>query len=183
MAEASAVVDEVHVPGLQSIPVHLGQRGGDDPACAGQPAHERELAAVALPREPGFVAMADRCRRDDASVAALRDAFDALLPAAHRRFLRSTELSYRCGNHSFAHAGVRPGVPLGRPAARDLRWIRSPFLDSTLDHGAVVLHGHSIAECPQLRPNRIGIDTGAYRSGVLTCLVLDGPSRHFLHTG
>ena len=98
------------------------------------------------------VAITDRSRRDDATVAALRDAFDALLPSAHRGFLRSTEAGHRCG-------------------------------DSTLDHGAVVVHGHSIAESPQLRPNRIGIDTGAYRSGILTCLVLDGRSRHFLHTG
>jgi len=104
-------------------------------------------------------------------------------PVAHRSFLRLIEASHRCGDHFFAHAGVRPGVPLDRQAARDLMWIRSQFLDSTLDHGAVVVHGHSIAERPQLRPNRIGIDTGAYRSGILTCLVLDGRSRHFLHTG
>ena len=114
------------------------------------------------------VAITDRSRRDDATVAALRDAFDALLPSAHRGFLRSTEAGHRCGDYFFAHAGVRPGVPLDRQAARDLMWIRSPFLESTLVHGAVVVHGHSIAESPQLRPNRIGIDTGAYRSGILT---------------
>jgi serine/threonine protein phosphatase 1 len=96
--------------------------------------------------------LADRSRRDDA--------FVALLPAAHRRFLRSTELSYRCGDYFFAHAGVRPGVLLDRQATLALMWIRSPFLDSTLDHGAVVVHGHSIAERPQLRPNRIGIEPG-----------------------
>jgi len=128
------------------------------------------------------VDIADRSRRDDAALATLRDAFDAVLPSAHRSFLRATESSHRCGDYFFAHAGVRPGVPLERQKARDLMWIRSPFLDSTLDHGAVVVHGHSIDEQPQLRSNRIGIDTGAYRSGVLTCLVLDGRSRHFLQT-
>ena len=75
------------------------------------------------------VAITDRSRRDDATVAALRDAFDALLPSAHRGFLRSTEAGHRCGDYFFAHAGVRPGVPLDRQAARDLMWIRSPFLE------------------------------------------------------
>jgi serine/threonine protein phosphatase 1 len=128
------------------------------------------------------VDVADRGRRDDATVAALRDAFDAALPVTHRQFVCSTAVSHRCGGYFFAHAGVRPGVPLERQEARDLMWIRTPFLDSPLDHGAVVVHGHSIAERPQLRANRIGIDTGAYRSGRLTCLALDGASRKFLHT-
>ncbi|MDP1648526.1 MAG: metallophosphoesterase [Rubrivivax sp.] len=129
------------------------------------------------------VDVAGRRRRENATVAALRDAFDAVLPSAHLSFLRSTDYCHHCGDYFFVHAGVRPGVPLERQAAHDLMWIRAPFLESTLDHGAVVVHGHSISERPQLRPNRIGIDTGAHRSGVLTCLVLDGTSRHFLHTG
>jgi serine/threonine protein phosphatase 1 len=61
-------------------------------------------------------------------------------------------------------------------------WIREPFLGSEADHGAVVVHGHSISERPQLRHNRIGIDTGAYRTGILTCLVLDGAARGWLRT-
>ena len=129
------------------------------------------------------VDVGQRHRRDDATVASLRDAFAAALPPAHVDFVRSTVTSHRCGDYFFAHAGVRPGVPLEQQQAHDLMWIRKPFHDSLHDHGAVVVHGHSIADRPQLRPNRIGIDTGAYRSGMLTCLVLDGGSRKFLHTG
>ena len=70
-----------------------------------------------------------------------------------------------------------PANPL--PAAE----IRRRFLDSDLDHGAVIVHGHSIAAEPEVRHNRIGIDTGAYKTGILTCLVLDGPERSFLQTG
>ena len=104
------------------------------------------------------------------------------MPQAHLAFVQATRASHRCGDYFFVHAGVRPGVPLEQQSERDLMWIRSPFLDSKADHGAVVVHGHSIAEQPQLRPNRIGIDTGAYRTGVLTCLVLDGSARSLILT-
>jgi serine/threonine protein phosphatase 1 len=62
-------------------------------------------------------------------------------------------------------------------------WIRKPFLESTADHGAVIVHGHSIGAEPEARCNRIGIDTGAYRSGILTCVVLEGNGYRFLQTG
>jgi len=77
---------------------------------------------------------------------------------------------------------VRPGVPLTQQSDHDCMWIRDAFLDSEDDHGAVVVHGHSISAQPVVRRNRIGIDTGAYHSGVLTCLVLEGESRSFLQT-
>ena len=128
------------------------------------------------------VAVGDRQRRDDAGVAALREAFSAALPPAHLAFVQGTRASHRCGDYFFAHAGVRPGIALELQDERDLMWIRRPFLESTLDHGAVVVHGHSIADRPQWHANRIGIDTGAWRSGVLTCLVLDGSTRAILHT-
>jgi serine/threonine protein phosphatase 1 len=82
----------------------------------------------------------------------------------------------------FVHAGVRPGVPLDRQAADDLLWIRDEFLNSMTDHGKVVVHGHSISEEPVLRPNRVGIDTGAFATGRLTCLILEGNKRAFLST-
>ena len=75
------------------------------------------------------------------------------------------------------------GGPLDAQSARDCMWIRKTFLDSELDHGAVVVHGHSISPAPELRHNRIGIDTGAYRSGVLSCLLLEGDQRRMLQTG
>jgi serine/threonine protein phosphatase 1 len=77
---------------------------------------------------------------------------------------------------------VRPGVPLDRQAAEDLLWIRDEFLVSAADHGKVVVHGHSISERPELRPNRVGIDTGAFATGRLTCLVLEGNELSFLST-
>jgi serine/threonine protein phosphatase 1 len=106
----------------------------------------------------------------------------AMAPA-HRRFLDGLALSYALGDYLFVHAGVRPGRPLGEQDPRDLMWIRGPFLDSSADFGAVVVHGHSVSAEPEVKPNRIGIDTGAYRSGRLTCLVLEGTTRRFLNPG
>jgi serine/threonine protein phosphatase 1 len=129
------------------------------------------------------VAIADWSARDDATVLELRAGLEAALPAPHLDFLRSLQVSHRAGDYFFVHGGVRPGVPLEAQSARDCMWIRKTFLDSELDHGAVVVHGHSISPAPELRHNRIGIDTGAYRSGVLSCLLLEGGQRRMLQTG
>jgi serine/threonine protein phosphatase 1 len=104
------------------------------------------------------------------------------LPERHRAFFSGLPLTHQEGDYLFVHAGVRPGVPLERQAPDDLVWIRDEFLNSTADHGKVVVHGHSISEQPVLRPNRIGIDTGAFATGRLTCLVLEGNQRSFLST-
>ncbi len=104
------------------------------------------------------------------------------LPAPHHAFFRSLRIAHREGGCYFVHAGILPGVPLEEQSDRDRMWIRDRFLDSTADHGVVVVHGHSITRGPEVRPNRIGIDTGAWRTGVLTCLVLDGDERAFLST-
>jgi serine/threonine protein phosphatase 1 len=120
-----------------------------------------------------------------AGTAAFRQAqaqFEARLPARHREFLARLEVSHTAGDYLFVHAGVRPGVPLDEQRTDDLLWIRDEFLDSQEDFGKVVVHGHSITFDPELRPNRIGIDTGAYKSSQLTCLVLDGTARQFLFT-
>jgi serine/threonine protein phosphatase 1 len=108
--------------------------------------------------------------------------FARRLPAAHRAFYARLALSFASGGYFFVHAGVRPGVPLGRQHADDLIWIRDEFLYSTADHGAVVVHGHSIRPAVDIRPNRIGVDTGAWRSGRLSCVVLDGDDVSVLHT-
>jgi serine/threonine protein phosphatase 1 len=104
------------------------------------------------------------------------------LPPHHLAFLKNLADWHREGDYLFVHAGIRPGVPMERQSAWDLAWIRDDFLLSDADFGAVVVHGHTITGRPEVRCNRIGIDTGAYRSGRLTCLVLEAEKRHFLHT-
>ena len=106
----------------------------------------------------------------------------AVLPAAHRAFLQGLRSSHREGDYLFVHAGIRPGVPLDRQELEDLLWIREGFLDCDDDHGLVVVHGHTIVDRPEVFPNRIGIDTGAFATGRLTCLVLEGDERRFLQT-
>ncbi len=104
------------------------------------------------------------------------------IPEAHQAFLQSTRLSHQIGDYFFAHAGIRPIVPLDKQRPQDLLWIGKPFLSSTLKFPAVVVHGHTIAADVQDMPNRIGIDTGAYATGVLSAVVLEGTTRRFLQT-
>jgi serine/threonine protein phosphatase 1 len=82
----------------------------------------------------------------------------------------------------FVHAGVRPGVPLQAQTEADLIWIRSPFLDHAGSFDKMVVHGHTPGQVPVMRPNRIGIDTGAVFTGRLTALRLQGGERKFLQT-
>ena len=102
------------------------------------------------------------------------------VPASHRTFLREMADSFQFGDYLFVHAGIRPGVPLDRQNSKDLRWIREGFLDNRSDHGVMVVHGHTIVEKAEQHSNRIALDTGAYRSGVLTALGLEGRERWFL---
>ena len=88
----------------------------------------------------------------------------------------------RFGDYLFVHAGIRPGVELEQQTQTDLRWIRAPFLFDDTDHGFIVVHGHTISSEVEERGNRIGIDTGGYRTGILTALVIDGGERRFLDT-
>jgi serine/threonine protein phosphatase 1 len=89
-------------------------------------------------------------------------------------WLKGLPLSERSGDFFFCHAGVRPGVPLDRQIPEDLLWIRDSFLESRRSHGKVVVHGHSITDDVDVAENRIGVDTGAYASGKLTALAIDG---------
>ena len=102
------------------------------------------------------------------------------IPAQHAEFLRSFDDTFRAGDYLFVHAGIRPGVPLAEQARVDLRWIREPFLSDRAEHGFVVVHGHTIRKQVEDRSNRIGIDTGAYRFGILTALGLQGADRWYL---
>ncbi len=99
-------------------------------------------------------------------------AFEQALPESHLRFLQDLDLSFTCGSYFFAHAGVRPGIPVHEQREQDLLWIRDDFLLHEEDFGKIVVHGHTPALEPDVRPNRINIDTGAYATGRLTCLVL-----------
>ncbi len=119
-------------------------------------------------------------RREE--LAKLRDALRERLPDSHLEFLQNLQLTHREGDYLFVHAGIRPGIPMAEQAEDDLIWIREEFLDSRDDHGHVVVHGHSIRPEVEMRANRIGIDTGAFRSGTLTCLVLQDDERDLLQT-
>ena len=113
---------------------------------------------------------------------AMMRAARAVIPSDVIRWLRALPMSRRIGDYLFVHAGVRPGVPLDEQDPVDMRWIRREFLESEADHGAVVVHGHSIRPEVQMCPNRIGIDTGAYASDRLTAIGLEGARRWVLQT-
>lgn len=98
-------------------------------------------------------------------------------------WLERLPLSVRHSGYYFVHAGVRPGVPLDAQAEDDLLWIRDVFTRSTLDHGAVVVHGHSLSpDGVCFAGNRIGVDTGAYLTGRLSAVVIDGDALRALTT-
>lgn len=106
----------------------------------------------------------------------------AAIPPAERAWLADRPLTHRVGSYYFVHAGIRPGVPLDRQAERDALWIRNGFLDSDRDHGVMVVHGHTRTIAVEEPGNRIGIDTGAYATGRLTALGLEGDRRWVLST-
>lgn len=110
----------------------------------------------------------------------IQDAFRTAVPQHHLRFLEETRLKIQFGDYLFVHAGARPGVPLAKQRESDLLWIREPFLSCDDDFGFVVVHGHSISPTVENRRNRIGIDTGAYATGELTAVILEGQSRRFI---
>src|SRR5262249_6592199 len=112
--------------------------------------------------------------------AAVQAAFRARFPKAHRDFLETLKVSATICDYFFCHAGVRPGVALDRKNRDDLLTIREPFLSSETEHGKVVVHGHTPSVAPEVRANRIGIDTAAYATGRLTCLILEKDQRRFL---
>jgi serine/threonine protein phosphatase 1 len=109
-----------------------------------------------------------------ATAADVQRALLAVFPYTHEVFLHSLRNSIRCGDYLFVHAGLRPNVALSAQDPYDLIWIREDFLNSTINHGVFVVHGHTPVPHPDIRANRINIDTGAYRSGVLTCIAIEG---------
>ncbi len=123
-----------------------------------------------------------RLYRSNATAETWRKAFVTALPDTHRRFFGRLELMTSLGDYLFVHAGVRPGVPLDAQDEQDLVWIRGEFLKSDADFGKLVVHGHTPGRAPEIRSNRIGIDTGAVFSGRLTALRLEGSAQSFLST-
>ncbi len=117
------------------------------------------------------------------STSMIRRALQECVPASHEAFLKSLVLTHEEGDYLFVHAGIRPDIPIAEQDPDDLIWIREDFLYSHRNFGKVVVHGHSISwDGPAIRPNRIGIDTGAFATGVLTCLVLHDDQRSFIQT-
>lgn len=105
--------------------------------------------------------------------AETRGAFAAAFPAEHLAFLDACELLIPIGGYAFVHAGIRPGTPLEAQERDDLIWIREPFLSTNEDLGVKVVHGHTIVSAVEHHANRIAVDTGAFRTGVLSCVVLE----------
>ena len=102
------------------------------------------------------------------------------IPRQWLAWLRQLPLSVQSGDYYFVHAGVRPGVALARQVREDMLWIRREFLRHERDFGAIIVHGHSVTPDVDIRQNRIGIDTGAYRTGVLSAIYLEGDKRDIL---
>jgi serine/threonine protein phosphatase 1 len=98
------------------------------------------------------------------------------IPPHQRRFFNNLRLRFVCGDFFFAHAGVRPGLPLTQQREEDLLWIRDEFLNSDEKFSKYIVHGHTPVRAPDIRPNRINIDTGAYATGNLTLLTIQGDS-------
>jgi serine/threonine protein phosphatase 1 len=112
---------------------------------------------------------------DDLTAATAR-----VIPEAHIAFLKRFSDWHQRGDYLFVHAGIRPGIHIEDQDVVDLRWIRNDFTKSTQDHDVMVIHGHTITHDVDEQPNRIGIDTGAFQSGILTAIGLEGGDRWYL---
>ncbi len=153
--------EEMFLKGFDSVDVlrHFLRHGG-----------KQTIASFGVPRS----ALAN------ADVEEVQALMRAAVPQSTRDFVQSFEDMVRLGDYLFVHAGIDPETPLDSQRVGDLRWIREPFLSHPDPYGAVVVHGHTISDEPEDRGNRIGIDTGAYASGRLTALVLEGANRRYI---
>ena len=124
--------------------------------------------------------LAPRLQPSAAQSAALARDLQQTLPADHLVFLKSCPLPHVSGDYVFVHAGLRPRRPIGKQIEEDLLWIRDDFTLYDQPHEKFVVHGHTPVMAPDVRTNRINIDTGAYATGRLTCLVLEGDQRRFV---
>lgn len=122
----------------------------------------------------------ERALGGESGLIELQQGFRTTLPSAHLEFLASLRRSVAIAPYLFVHAGIRPGRAIEDQDPVDLVWIREPFLHSNADFGCIVVHGHTPVMHPEVRRNRINIDTGAVFSGCLTCAVLEGTELRFL---
>jgi serine/threonine protein phosphatase 1 len=100
--------------------------------------------------------------------------FLSVFPRAHEVFLQCLRYGFCCGDFLFVHAGIRPNVPMEQQDIEDVLWIRHEFLNSAEDHGKFIVHGHTPVPHPDIRHNRVNIDTGAWHTGTLTCIAIEG---------
>lgn len=147
----------------------------DDPA--GGPAWVQYGGAETL---ASYGVQTPRLRTDMQAWAETREALCAAMPPDHVSFFRSLELAFELGDYFFVHAGVRPNVALDRQAEQDMLWIRQEFLDATPNWSKAVVHGHTPADAPHLSARRIGLDTGAYATGVLSAVRLIDKDRKII---
>lgn len=119
---------------------------------------------------------------DEGERAKLSEELAAAMSIDQLAFLNSLPLSFQCGDFLFVHAGIRPGIPLADQVEEDLLWIREDFLGSEAAFGVFVVHGHTPVREPEMRSNRINIDTGAFATGRLTCAVIEGAAITTLST-
>lgn len=112
-----------------------------------------------------------------ATLEELRAIMREVVPAEDVEFMMSMEDRIQIGDYVFVHAGVRPGVPLEEQKVSDLRWIRGEFIEGPETRNFAVVHGHTILETPHVSPLRISLDTGAYSSGLLSAIGLEGTAR------
>lgn len=104
------------------------------------------------------------------------------LPASHYRFFSETRLYYAIGEYFFVHAGINPFYSLAKQKPEEMLWIRDEFLNFNRAYEKIIVHGHTIVDTPKLFAHRIGIDTGAFASGILTCLVLQANQQRLIQT-
>src|SRR5215467_1756050 len=104
----------------------------------------------------------------------------AMRRRGHLEFLDQLKISYVCEDFLFVHAGVRPGIALDQQSEEDLLWIRDDFLHYEGDLGKIVVHGHTPVLHPEVCSNRINVDTGAYATGRLTCLIIERDRMKFI---
>lgn len=113
---------------------------------------------------------------------AIQHMLRSAIPKQHLQFLHGFVDYVKFGDYLFTHAGIMPGVPLSKQTSRSLRWIREPFLSSERDHGLVIVHGHTISDDVVCKPNRIGLDTGAYKTGRLAAVRIEDAEVDFFCT-
>lgn len=113
---------------------------------------------------------------DDTEQLAVIGQFERAIPPSQRSFFDNLQSHFECGDFFFVHAGIKPGVPLETQNEKDLLWIRDEFLQSEAKFPKYIVHGHTPVRQPDIRPNRINIDTGAYATGNLTLLTIQGDS-------